>query len=709
MCIPAALTSPKSLINSAIISSMHSSKQNSSVDEQQEFSSDIDNVKIGVRANTPSSITGNRSDIDSPIRSYALIETDPNELDRIIDVLRQFFPNTRIVECNNVSSNPSRTPSRSSLATAPQQTSIESNSSLRVPTSLTNRYALQNRSLSEKSSFDSDILQIAAISTSDNLNSYPNDLSSSNSNSQAFKGKVKDYLQRRYLEQINEHQARKETFLKCRSDESNYDCIKSEPSSTLIQSCEHIPNQDNNYHLEHHHHHYHHNRHHTLLNSSSTSSTIHKSNTTVKARSFDSSTALLQHSVSDTNLCCSVSASDTKFIQSQTGNIIRSQSKRGLLQRCETIDMEDAPTTNVDDEHMKSLPASPIAIEKLDAGKITFSIDRPDDDDDDDDDDDNDDDVNSNNHNHHHTRSQAIPPIIRREENARRFRHSYSEQKATDESNSLFVPFRHSFEQQNGKRPYSTGLTTMSCTNNVPLPVAPYSASSDPGPYLSPWSHTPTNPYSLVNFHFPKSQENTVANAQGSIAQLSTLTQFLCDEPSVFTPISPRFKTEAQDSNNIQNPSSVPPCQICRQQFESRQTYLAHYRSHLENSGEDDKSGIIDFNLLDTNGTRSGEPRNYSCKICSKRFSRSDMLNRHLRLHSGIRPYRCTMCNTHFSRSDHLSTHLRTHTGEKPYACPECSYAACRRDMITRHLKVHLKQRPERKNATSSLGSGNES
>ncbi|CAF4438005.1 unnamed protein product, partial [Rotaria magnacalcarata] len=69
-----------------------------------------------------------------------------------------------------------------------------------------------------------------------------------------------------------------------------------------------------------------------------------------------------------------------------------------------------------------------------------------------------------------------------------------------------------------------------------------------------------------VNFHFPKSQENTVANAQGSIAQLSTLTQFLCDEPSVFTPISPRFKTEAQDSNNIQNPSSVPPCQICRQQ-----------------------------------------------------------------------------------------------------------------------------------------------
>jgi uncharacterized Zn-finger protein len=85
------------------------------------------------------------------------------------------------------------------------------------------------------------------------------------------------------------------------------------------------------------------------------------------------------------------------------------------------------------------------------------------------------------------------------------------------------------------------------------------------------------------------------------------------------------------------------------------------------------------------------------------------MLNRHLRLHSGVRPYRCTMCNTHFSRSDHLSTHLRTHTGEKPYTCPHCSYTACRRDMITRHLKIHAKQRSERKNATSTFASSNDS
>jgi hypothetical protein len=191
MCILDVSTSSKISIDSIAISSMHSPKQNSSTDDQQqqhELSSEIDDVKIEVRANTPSSITGNRSDVDSPVRSYALIETDPNELDRIIDILRQFFPNTRVVECNNSSSNPSRTTSRSSLTAAPQQTSIESASSLRVPTSLSaNHYRSTSRSLSEKSSFESDIFQNSSIITSsETANANLNDQSSSNTNSQVI-------------------------------------------------------------------------------------------------------------------------------------------------------------------------------------------------------------------------------------------------------------------------------------------------------------------------------------------------------------------------------------------------------------------------------------------------------------------------------------------------------------------------------------------
>lgn len=42
-------------------------------------------------------------DVDSSERSYALIETNPKELDRIIDLLRQFFPKTKIIEYNKQS------------------------------------------------------------------------------------------------------------------------------------------------------------------------------------------------------------------------------------------------------------------------------------------------------------------------------------------------------------------------------------------------------------------------------------------------------------------------------------------------------------------------------------------------------------------------------------------------------------------------------
>ena len=85
----------------------------------------------------------------------------------------------------------------------------------------------------------------------------------------------------------------------------------------------------------------------------------------------------------------------------------------------------------------------------------------------------------------------------------------------------------------------------------------------------------------------------------------------------------------------------------------------------------------------------SGGGKVHRCAVCRRTFSRSDMLERHARLHTGVRPYACRLCTQVFSRSDHLTTHLRTHTGEKPYACPRCAYTASRRDMVTRHLRVH--------------------
>ena len=40
------------------------------------------------------------------------------------------------------------------------------------------------------------------------------------------------------------------------------------------------------------------------------------------------------------------------------------------------------------------------------------------------------------------------------------------------------------------------------------------------------------------------------------------------------------------------------------------------------------------------------KPKVHACNKCEKSFSKVSLLNRHMKLHQGIKPYQCNVCNT---------------------------------------------------------------
>ncbi|CAG2162647.1 unnamed protein product [Oppiella nova] len=93
--------------------------------------------------------------------------------------------------------------------------------------------------------------------------------------------------------------------------------------------------------------------------------------------------------------------------------------------------------------------------------------------------------------------------------------------------------------------------------------------------------------------------------------------------------------------------------------------------------------------LLSSSGTGS------SCRYCGKWFNDALKLNKHIIIHAGSKPFACDWpgCGRPFDSNYKLQRHRRCHTGERPFGCEICDKRFTRSDKLREHQRLHEKQK----------------
>lgn len=81
--------------------------------------------------------------------------------------------------------------------------------------------------------------------------------------------------------------------------------------------------------------------------------------------------------------------------------------------------------------------------------------------------------------------------------------------------------------------------------------------------------------------------------------------------------------------------------------------------------------------------------RNWSCKICQKKFGCRVTRDDHVRTHTGERPYSCSDCGTSFKSRPALNAHKKTHNNQFSYHCFDCDKMFRRRQDMIHHVSIH--------------------
>ncbi|KAH3673770.1 hypothetical protein WICPIJ_009650 [Wickerhamomyces pijperi] len=225
--------------------------------------------------------------------------------------------------------------------------------------------------------------------------------------------------------------------------------------------------------------------------------------------------------------------------------------------------------------------------------------------------------------------SQSVPQLGARSNYfgapGNNLRHQQQQQQQQQQQHQQYTPAQYN---PGHSLPPISSLLALSST-------APVESSNDSPIYnSSSFTLTPTQSHdSLVSLQMPLKANDLEHPSYSGV----TLQQ-----PTTTAASTSSSKQNSPPQSTISQPVAQSPVQTEKEQEQEQ-----------EQTSTSPKSGEVEKKLV----------RKYQCKTCTKSFTTSGHLARHVRIHTGERKHQCPFpgCESRFARQDNCMQHFRTH------------------------------------------------